>query len=535
MRTYILWLWLAMGLLICSSVAGVNHMDLLTTMSGEFIGSKFGASVVSMDFNGDGYDDLIVKSPYWNPFGTYIGNQAYGKLYFYWGGPNFDNIPDFVIEGQMDAHYLTVNYAGQMVNGGDVNGDGIDDLVTPQKNLSGQNIFGVYFGRSNPLSVPDVEIANFSDLIGSVYPMGNIDSDNMDEFSLSIYFNGMDYLLICNDIWSEPYLFRTTNCGTPSIVGVHDVNNDGIDDCYLTLPNYNQGSNHLRHVLFYGGETFPQTDSLVIHEDIFSTFIASPVGDVNNDGFADFIGYNSNLWLGSANLTSTPSLTLTINNPNHFWGNLEYNAGIPVIYGDLNGDGYDDFIGTNHDIQGYSTGEAAIWLGNSNVNGIIDLYINAPDNNCNYGFSKAAGDFNGDGCCDIAVSALFWGDNDPWITPGKVHIFSGNAALIDTTVDAEDEYISPVSCLMEIYPNPIHRQQTQFNLKLSGTGFRRSENLSVQMFNIKGQFIRSWELTADDSQDGIYNMENKGLAAGVYLVRESHGMESPICRKLVIL
>ena len=122
MRTYILWLWLAMELLICSSVTGVNHMDLIATLQGEFYGSNFGSSVVSMDYNGDGYDDLIVKSRYWNPTGVYNEQMMYGKIYFFWGGPGFDNIPDFVIEGQHRGHFRDDYYAGQLVNAGDLNG-----------------------------------------------------------------------------------------------------------------------------------------------------------------------------------------------------------------------------------------------------------------------------------------------------------------------------------------------------------------------------------------------------------------------------
>ena len=83
--------------IVCLSAQ--NHMDLMTTLYGEFIGSYFGRTVVSLDYNGDGYDDLVVASSLWNPNGAYNENIWYGKIYFYWGGPGFDNVPDFVIEG----------------------------------------------------------------------------------------------------------------------------------------------------------------------------------------------------------------------------------------------------------------------------------------------------------------------------------------------------------------------------------------------------------------------------------------------------
>jgi len=122
---------IALGV-ICLPFVAVNHMDLIATMYGEFTGNEFGASLVSMDFNGDGYDDLIVKAPLWHPdnlIGQYY--EMYGKIYFYWGGPGFDNIPDFVIEGQHPKHFATDTYSRRenpMVNAGDMNNDGIEDL-----------------------------------------------------------------------------------------------------------------------------------------------------------------------------------------------------------------------------------------------------------------------------------------------------------------------------------------------------------------------------------------------------------------------
>ena len=67
---------------VCLPLLAINHMDLIATMYGEFTGNEFGASLVSMDFNGDGYDDLIVKAPLWHPdnlIGQYY--EMYGKIF----------------------------------------------------------------------------------------------------------------------------------------------------------------------------------------------------------------------------------------------------------------------------------------------------------------------------------------------------------------------------------------------------------------------------------------------------------------------
>lgn len=57
-------------------------------------------------------------------------------------GPNFDNVPDFVI---------LKPYAGQMnyifiYNAGDINGDGIEDLIVNQNSVNNEIQLAVYFG-----------------------------------------------------------------------------------------------------------------------------------------------------------------------------------------------------------------------------------------------------------------------------------------------------------------------------------------------------------------------------------------------------
>src|SRR5512133_2309674 len=93
-------IFIVVALLIAINLSAQdNHMDVMTFMSGEFAGSEYGNAMASIDFNGDGYDDLIVLSDAWNPTGLFNDQNRWGKLYFYWGGPGFDNVVDFVIEG----------------------------------------------------------------------------------------------------------------------------------------------------------------------------------------------------------------------------------------------------------------------------------------------------------------------------------------------------------------------------------------------------------------------------------------------------
>jgi len=100
------------------TLPAVNHMDLLTRIDGEFNGSYMGHSLVSLDYNGDGYQDLVALAMMWNPTGTYQLGAKWGKLYFYMGGPGFDNMPEYTMPAQWNGQYW-----GFLNNAGDVNGD----------------------------------------------------------------------------------------------------------------------------------------------------------------------------------------------------------------------------------------------------------------------------------------------------------------------------------------------------------------------------------------------------------------------------
>jgi len=86
MKNISLLIVLPLLLFVAGPLAALNQMELLTSMTGEFNGCKFGCSLVSMDYNGDDYDDLIVHSLGWNPDGVYGENDTncWGKTYCYW-------------------------------------------------------------------------------------------------------------------------------------------------------------------------------------------------------------------------------------------------------------------------------------------------------------------------------------------------------------------------------------------------------------------------------------------------------------------
>lgn len=146
-------------LFIFSFLFAENEMELIAELEGEHCASEFGFWSTALDFNGDGFDDLVVAARYWDP--EYPGFPAdpwpWGKIYFYFGKE----------EGFGDSVDMTLSHwdqdmstAGYLENLGDMNGDGYEDLGyyancsvtfcdTAYYNVN------ILFGSSEPDTIPD--------------------------------------------------------------------------------------------------------------------------------------------------------------------------------------------------------------------------------------------------------------------------------------------------------------------------------------------------------------------------------------------
>lgn len=451
-----------------------------------------------------------------------------------------DNIPDFVMEGTENWEL----YPAGPFNGGDINGDGIDDLVITLP-VDPACVIAVYYGTANPTGVPDLTITipyEVNDYIGSG-PLGDINGD------------GRDDLVIHCPLWGYPSTFRlivwtgndapfvtlaeTTNGSVSrSAIGLGDVNGDDLDD-YLLQYGIPGGTNmNSRIVLYYGNTSFPVVDSLVITDDTNAITVrwASPLGDINNDGYADFESYVGKVWFGGTDLTPVNDLELVYHNPPyHEWFNPGRNVGNPFIYGDLNGDGYDDVIGSTYQIN-YYQGELGIWVGGPNMDGLIDLYQYPPSDygTRQYGYAKAAGDFNGDGLCDLAVSAPIWGQGTIYNTTGRVFIYSGNAALSDTVVAIDDPVEAEQGWELNVYPNPL-RATDYINVNLIGPGYKKHLPSSLELYNLRGEKVSSVGIIGELLNGTTLSMPVPNIANGLYILRVVHNNSSATTKKICIL
>jgi len=500
------------------------------TLTGEFNGAQMGYSLASLDFNGDGHKDLAVLERGWNPLG-HVNNPDtlyWGKILFYYGGTGFDTTPDFVIQGT----YSYNMFISTFLNAGDVNDDGYEDLAVIQfaevdsTHPDDRDFFmKIYFGGLTPSDEPGYFYTYLCNTVTNVLinPLGDVNNDGFDDMSvykvnynadcstIDILWGGSMYLQ--NFYTSYIEMFQSK-----SLKGIGDVNNDGFDDMLLST-TVNNNNNMSRIILYYGGSNIAELDSLVLVDNQPITGrLNFPLGDVNNDGFNDFIGWvhdsSGKAYFGGNSIT--PQLDVVLSP--YYFGEFFTSAG--VVHGDLNNDGFEDVIGTHSGVD-FGNGEACLWMGRANFNGTTDLIIPPPPSSLyrRFGESIAAGDFNNDGLCDVAISAPEWWDHTIDI-PGKIFIYSGNTDLHDTTVANEDNVISapePDQWKIAIHPNPVHSKSTDLNIRFIGSGYKVSTNFRLEIFNIKGQKLMSKAIPQDNLKAGNLEITLKNYKPGIYI------------------
>jgi hypothetical protein len=356
------------------------------------------------DFNGDGYDDLLIGAAGSSQSGVYViyGN-AQGE------GLNLDKDPvmsNGVIAADQGFKIQGRDYFGTSVSGiGDVNGDGFADVLIGASSDSqgGSNAGAVFvvYGSAAPaaLNLSSGTIAaarGFKVTAGSAYGtlgdsvsgVGDVNGDGIGDFVMGYAGanagagNGAAYVVYgktnatsltlgTDGSIAAAHGFRLTggvneNAGF-SVSGAGDVNGDGLADVVVSANGALSNADGATYVIF-GGATGGDMSALVTAGKGFritgltnstghqlGTSVSS-AGDVNGDGYADLIvatdtdqSYTAAYVVyGGAAPTNLSLAASTIAAARGFriLGNTANGAGLGQVSGagDINGDGFADVI-----------------------------------------------------------------------------------------------------------------------------------------------------------------------------------------------
>lgn len=498
----------------------LNDMPLLAQLQGEHNMSAFGFSIVNLDFNHDGFDDLIVLSAGYGY--QYQQTPARGKVYIYYGGPGFSSAsePSITLEGDYPVGMQrTIDW---IVNVGDINGDSFDDLMIEDAipNVSSSTRYMFFFGGTIDLLTPNlINIDDINETIYAHYKLGDIDGDGFDDIGIKYRLNS----IYCFDIqWGGSFNRQIVYSDSDIlsyasfIGGIGDINDDGYKD--FTIGYVGDVSVPPSNIieLYHGSHERVFTNTMVlINTQTSITRRCKALGDINDDGYDDFFAFANTeglmLWYGNDFLDPThPDIAL---NPVYYGSDSV--RGIDA--GDVNGDGFSDIVGASYPQQRF-----AVWLGSPSMNGQADWQKTSTlDNYC---YDLAMGDYNGDGYCDVAVSAPFeegiWPNHD---FRGYVQIYEGNPGMV-----VDDDPIAPNLSnhgQMKISPNPI-RNANEISIALTSTIIGNGNPVVIEVFNLKGQIVYRSEFIRMSSAELISTVNLANYPSGVYVCRARIGNRS---------
>lgn len=287
------------------SQVGLNSTPLI--IESDQAGAMLGFSVAGVgDVNNDGFADIAIGAPsYDNAF------QNEGRVTVYYGSANGVSFNNAWVN---DGGQAGASYGNSIATAGDVNRDGIADMIVGaylyDNGESDEGRAMIYYGTNSGLSSTAGWTSEGNQLSAyygyAVGTAGDVNGDGYSDVLVSaiwydstfsnegrVYeYNGGASGAAVNPSWIANGGQDAAEFGH-SISAVGDINGDGYGDIIIGMPLYDNGQIDEGKVdLYYGSSTGLTTSSWTgepNQENTFFGWSVAGVGDVNGDGYADFI------------------------------------------------------------------------------------------------------------------------------------------------------------------------------------------------------------------------------------------------------
>lgn len=486
---------LLMTVLLVPPLANAELVELVK-IYGPSGGAEFYHVCGPGDVNGDGYNDFIISSPF-RDRRRHDCENGYARLYF--GGDPIDTSNYITIPAVCDQPQYAQNEFGKYcTRAGYINGDSYPDFLIGDPwydfNWQGPWFSGagfVYWGGPVIDTLPGLRlVAETFNSWSKFYGLGDVNGDSFDDIvssthwtddsgPVNIYLGGESPDSIPDfQIW--PFFGQYPVLAEPAKI-VGDYNGDGKDDIVFCNPFHQSGPYLGIAYMFFGSEAgFAEPDLVLQGPGLGLSWPTSLAGcgDLNGDGYDEFMLSNQHtvyIYLGSEDPDTLPDIFIREEEDTlDAFGNY-ISAG-----GDLNGDSYPDIAICDDNWSGdrHWQGRVLIYYGGEDMDSLSDIVVYGVNEDERLGKEAAfPGDINGDGYPEFLVSSA----NNNYPGYSFITVYTTN------TSSTGDQGPQPSARAIRLtsYPNPFNASTViRYTLLLR-------THVKLELFNLAGQKVAS--------------------------------------------
>ncbi len=437
-----------------SQIFASNHSNILVFDERES-GAQFSSDIAVGDFNGDGIEDIAISSPYassglmeWN-----------GKITVYFGSKDANSNANLNIYGTNSA-----DLSGMSLSVGDLNNDGIDDLIigSYNANLNGEKIgkVSIVFGRKifdkSVINLNDESVYNvYGEESGSNFGISTLVYDINSDGIMDLIVGAPNASIPNSDYQGKVYIYlgedennlafklsailnghsKNGKFGSNIIAG--DLNGDLSNELIISAHREDfENKKECGAVYIYNmnglyQENWDLVSSIAGSLDYEWFGFQNIVSDINNDGFIDLISssfpFASNqrkgklsVFYGEKDMFEKDEIEVSRVFEKEIASNL---LGASLIAEDIFSSGNKAIISGAPGISyPESDDSGVVFLWNEEESPIV-FYGEMPDDW--FGYRIKVLDFNDDGIKDIIVGAKY-ADSEKMINNGKAYLFFGS-------------------------------------------------------------------------------------------------------------